>query len=265
MIVTTMNNPFLFEEIDDKEILDSIESLPTENDLPYDDGAPMETSRHRDQMNLLIDSLKAYWKESRKYYVGGNMFLHFDILNRRKFRGPDFFIVTDVDNRERKSWVVWQEEMRFPDLIIELLSDTTRKTDKGEKKELYSRIFRTSEYYIYDPFSQEFGGYRLSENSYRDVLPDMENRIYSSVTGLYLVIKENWLRWMTNDGYILPSHEELFEREKQRAEQEKQRADQAEKCLNETVRKMLAKGYSLSEIAELTGISHDKITALSAL
>jgi len=269
MIAANLNHP-LFEDIDDKEILNSIASLPTENDLPYDDGVPMETSRHRDQMNLLIDSLKAYWKDSRRYYVGGNMFLHFDILNKRKFRGPDFFLVTDVDNRERKSWVVWQEEMRFPDLIIELLSDTTRKTDKGEKKELYGRIFRTPEYYIYDPFTQEFGGYRLSGNSYKDVLPDpKENRIYSPITGLYLVIKENWLRWMTNDGYILPSHEELFEREKERAEQEKQRAEQekqradiAEKCLNETIRKMLAKGYSVSEITELTGISHDKITAL---
>jgi Uma2 family endonuclease len=266
MIIADVND-MLFEEIDDQEILNGIESLPTEDDLPCDDGVPMETARHRDQMNLLIDSLKAYWKDSRRYYTGGNMFLHFDISNKRQFRGPDFFLVMDADNRERKSWVVWQEGMRFPDVIIELLSDSTRKTDKGEKKELYEKIFRTPEYYIYDPFSQEFAGYSLSGNFYKTVPPDRESRIYSPITGLYLVIKNGWLRWMTKDGYILPSHEELYEREKQRAEQEKQRAEQekqraeqAEKRLMGTAGKMLAKGYSVSEIVEITGLSPDIIT-----
>jgi len=51
--------------------------------------------------------------------------------------------------------------MRFPDVIIELLSDTTRHIDKGEKKTLYERVFRTGEYYLYDPLSQEFIGYHL--------------------------------------------------------------------------------------------------------
>jgi Uma2 family endonuclease len=212
--------------------------LPTEDDLPYDDGEPMETSRHREQMNLLIDSLKAYWKKSRRYYVGGNMFLHFRLNALKKFRGPDFFLVTDVDDRERKSWVVWQEGMRFPDVIIELLSDSTRKTDKSEKKELYEQVFRTSEYYIYDPFSQEFTGYRLSGGRYKTVKPDKENKIYSPGAELWLAVRDERLRWMTVDGYILPSDEELFEierqradEEKQRADEEKQRAERAEECL----------------------------------
>lgn len=62
------------------------------------------------------------------------MFFHHDPQNRKKFRGPDFFLVLDVEDRERKSWVVWQERMRFPDVVIELLSDSTREVDKVEKK-----------------------------------------------------------------------------------------------------------------------------------
>ena len=118
-------------------------NLPTEDELPYDDGDVMETERHKEQMNLLIDSLKAYWKDSRKYYAGGNMFVHFELNSAKQFKGPDFFLVTDVDGRERKSWVVWQENMRFPDVIIELLSDSTRETDKKEKKKLYAQVFGT--------------------------------------------------------------------------------------------------------------------------
>ena len=94
----------------------------------------METPRHRDQMVVLIESLKTYWSERSGYYVGGNMFVHYDPTNTRRSRGPDFFLVLDVDDRERRSWVVWQEGMRFPDVIIELLSDSTRAIDKGGKK-----------------------------------------------------------------------------------------------------------------------------------
>jgi Uma2 family endonuclease len=136
------------------EIVESFRALPTEDDLPCDDGEPMETARHREQMWLLIYSLKVAWTARTDYYVGGNMFVHYALQPTRQFRGPDFFLVRDVDGtRERKSWVVWQEGMRFPDVIIELLSDSTRHVDKGEKKELYARMFRTAEYYLYDPFS----------------------------------------------------------------------------------------------------------------
>jgi Uma2 family endonuclease len=121
------------EPITEPEILESIRKLPTEDDLPCDDGEPMETPRHRDQMNVLIESLKVHWSERSGYYVGGNMFVHYDPTNTRRSRGPDFFLVLDVDDRERKSWVVWREGMRFPDVIIELLSDSTRAIDKGEK------------------------------------------------------------------------------------------------------------------------------------
>jgi Uma2 family endonuclease len=216
----------LTEPITEPEILESIKSLPTEDDLPYDDGEPMETARHRDQMIVLIESLKVHWSDRKNYYVGGNMFLHYDPQSKRKFRGPDFFLVLDVADRERKSWVVWQEGMRFPDVIIELLSDTTRQEDKGEKKTLYERVFRTGEYYLYDPFSQEFYGYHLHGTRYEKVEPDEEGKIYSPTTGLYLGIREGWLRWIKEDGSVVPTPWELAQQEKQRAEQERQRAEQ---------------------------------------
>ncbi len=215
------------EPITEPEILASIEALPKEEDLPCDDGEPMETARHRDQMWLLIESLKAYWTDRTDYYVGGNMFVHYDPEQHQRVRGPDFFLVLDVEGtRERRSWVVWREGMRFPDLIIELLSDSTRQIDKGEKKQLYARVFRTAEYYLYDPFSQEFLGYHLRGAEYEEVPPDAERKIFSPVTGLWLVVRGEWLRWMTPEGILLPTPWELAEQARQRAEQERQRAEQ---------------------------------------
>jgi len=43
--------------------------------------------------------------------------------------------------------------------------------------------------------------------------------------GLYLAVRNDRLRWMTEDGYILPSHEELSESERKRAESEHKRAE----------------------------------------
>ena len=75
------------EPITEPEILESIRQLPTEDDLPCDDGEPMETPRHRDQMHMLIESLKTHWSERSGYYVGGNMFVHYDPTNTRRSRG----------------------------------------------------------------------------------------------------------------------------------------------------------------------------------
>ena len=36
------------EPITEPDILESIRALPAEDDLPYDDGEPTETARHRD-------------------------------------------------------------------------------------------------------------------------------------------------------------------------------------------------------------------------
>jgi hypothetical protein len=106
------------------------------------------------------------------------------------------------------------------------LSDSTREVDKGEKKRLYARLFHTTEYYLYDPFSYEFTGYSLRGVQYEEVAPDAEGRIFSPATGLYLGVRDGWLRWLTAEGAVVPLPSELAAQEKQRAEQERQRADQ---------------------------------------
>lgn len=105
----------------------------------------MEIVCHQDQIILLTTSLKLHWADHSGYFAGGNMVVHYDPSNKRCLRGPDFFLVLDVEDREQKSWVVWQEGMRFPDVIIELLSDTTREVAKGEKKRcMHSSFVRQS-------------------------------------------------------------------------------------------------------------------------
>jgi len=115
--------------------------------------------------------------------------------------------------------------MKLKDLIIELLSDATCAVDKGEKKALYEGLFRTAEYYLYDPWSQEFVGYHLHGMRYHEVELDAERQIYSAATGLYLGIRKGWLRWLTVEGAVVLTPLELAEQAEQQAKQEKHRAE----------------------------------------
>jgi hypothetical protein len=106
---------------------------PTQDELPYDDGMPMESQRHVMQLQLLMDPLRLLWEGRQDVYIGGNMFVYYSLaqVRNKDFRGPDFFVALDVPKRERKSWVIW-EEGKGPDVVIELLSASTAAQDKGE-------------------------------------------------------------------------------------------------------------------------------------
>jgi hypothetical protein len=50
-----------------------IQLPPTQAELPYDDGIPMESVRHKAQMDLLIDALIPWLEQREDGFVGGNM------------------------------------------------------------------------------------------------------------------------------------------------------------------------------------------------
>ncbi|MDY7021639.1 MAG: Uma2 family endonuclease, partial [Cyanobacteriota bacterium] len=170
--------------------------------------------------------------------VGGNMFVYFSLeqVRNQDFRGPDVFAVLDVPRKERKSWVIW-EEGKGPDVVIELLSESTNSRDKTEKKKIYQSRMRVPEYFWYDPFNPEdFQGFRLQGSIYQPIEPDEQGHFISQELDLALVkwsgsyreIETIWLRWATLSGELLPTTEEIAEQERQRAEQERQRADQTQ-------------------------------------
>ena len=215
----------------------TIKLPPIADELPYEDGIPMETPYHRAQMNLLIDVTDYQWLAREDYYVGGNMFVYFSQaqIRNRDYRGPDFFIVTDVDGtRERNSWVVWEEDGRYPELIVELLSESTAEVDKTVKKHLYERTFRTHEYYCYDIATQELLGWRLGVSGrYDEILPNADGQLWSETLQLWLgtwhgSYQKNtivWLRMYDDTGRLVPT---LTEAEAARAAQEAARANRAE-------------------------------------
>lgn len=239
--------------------------------LPIEDGIPMDSPWHRSQINLLIELTQQHWQDRTDYYTGGNMFVYYsleqaeavieevraDVVpppDKRAYRGPDFFVVTDVDGtKPRDTWVVWEEGGRYPDLIVELLSSSTAHVDKTVKKRLYEQTFRTPEYFWYDPESGELVGWHLTNGGYEPCTANEEGRLWSSVLGLWVgtwqgtfqAQDREWVRFFDEDGSLVPTAAESAQQRAEAAEQElaevRRRAETAEAELAR-LRERLAEG-----------------------
>jgi len=193
---------------------------PGEDELPCDDGEPMESEQHRKQMTALAQSLDLAWSGRDDVYVGANMAIYFSQLQVKKndFRGPDVFVVLDTIRRPRRSWVVWEEGGRTPDVVIELLSSSTEETDRGEKMRVYARLLRVGHYYLFDPIDGRFEGYVLdpSRREYARMEPDAGGDLPCPPLGLRLGVRHgvlegveaDWLRWIDAQGNALLTGEE---------------------------------------------------------
>ena len=170
----------------------------------------MESSVHYAQLALLVACLEWLWQERTDFFIGANLTVYFsrEQLKNRDFRGPDFFLVNQTQRRPRKSWVVWEENGQYPDLIIELLSPATAKTDRSFKKVLYQDRFRTPEYFWFSPETLEFEGYRLVGQHYEAIAPNDTGYRWSEVLGLFLGVQDNTLRYFHPSRELVPTPQE---------------------------------------------------------
>jgi Uma2 family endonuclease len=193
----------------------------------YSDEPTVETELHLRQIILLFKCLEWLWKDRTDFYAAGNLSIYYSPHQKKteNFRGPDFFVVLGTDRKTRKSWVVWEENGKYPHVIVEILSPTTAKTDRESKKELYQETFRTPEYFWFDPYTLEFAGFNLNNGKYQPIEANEKGHLWSEQLGLYLGIHDGLLRYFTPEENLVPTPEETAEQETQRAKQEAQRAE----------------------------------------
>jgi Uma2 family endonuclease len=217
-----------------EEIFKEIENFP----FVESDGEPLETSWHRNCMNLLISATLWLFRDRDDFYVGGDMFIYFSPtrLMSKDFRGPDYFVVNGGVSwqPERKYWVSWFENSRLPDVVIELTSPTTEKVDRTAKFDLYEQTWRTRNYFIYDPTTKQLHGWELDSNRrYQPLTPNERGWLWCAELGVWVGVwegefnrnKATWLRFFDEQGRVVPTAEEAALR---RADDEKRRADAAE-------------------------------------
>jgi Uma2 family endonuclease len=222
-----MSEPATLELISDK--ISEEEVIFPPGDILSDE-PPLESDLHRDQIDLLIRLLKLWWRERQDFYASGNLTVYYSPNQKKSesFRGPDFFVVLGTEKKDRKSWVVWQEDGKYPNLIVEILSSSTTAVDKGLKKQIYQDTFRTPDYFWFDPVTMELQGFHLVDGKYQEIRLTTDGRLWSQQLELYLGVYEGKLRFFTTENELILSSEELAQQERLRAEQAEERAKQSE-------------------------------------
>ena len=213
-------------------------AMPGQDELPSEDGEPMETLFHDAQDALLKDTLLEAWAERSDFFVGGNCFVYFSEhqIRSNDFRGPDVMVVLDVDGKKwRKSWVAWEEGGRLPDVVIEVTSPSTAHVDRGEKMRIYSQIWRTSAYFIFDPDTEQLEGFKLDGTGrhYTSIVADGNGDFEVAALGLKLGLRQTtyrhferrFVRWLDSSGQALLTAQERADAERARADAERARAD----------------------------------------
>jgi Uma2 family endonuclease len=90
----------------------------------WSDEPTWESNLHLTQIILLIKCLEWLWQDREDYFATGNLTIYYSPNQKKSeyFRGYDFFVVLGTTrNQNQKSWVVWQEEGKYPNVIIEIL------------------------------------------------------------------------------------------------------------------------------------------------
>jgi Uma2 family endonuclease len=192
--------------------------------LPEEDETPLESHYHALQQQLLAEVIHQHFKGRTDYFCGANMFVYYSLeqaqgiidfvegrSDRAPYKGPDLLVVVGVDGtKRRKHWVVWDEDDRFPDLIVEITSPSTKSKDTDENLKLFAQVFRTREYFWYDEEAGEWMGYRLQGESYVPIEVNARGWRWSEVLGAWLGVSElpyrgwryRWLRLYDVEGSV---------------------------------------------------------------
>jgi Uma2 family endonuclease len=226
----------------------------------WSDEPQLETPLHLEQIILMLVCLKWWWRDRQDYFASGNISIYYDREQvppkRSQFIGPDFFVVLNTQPKERKSWVVWQEDNRFPNVIVEMLSRRTAKKDRTAKKELYQDTFKTPEYFWFHPYTREFAGFRLIDGKYEPIPVTDRGWMWSQELGLYLGVFDRKLRYFTPEGDLVPIPEE-------QVEIERVRLAQVQEQLEVTEQQLQTKEQQLAELAALLERYRDRFGELN--
>lgn len=225
--------------------------------FPDSDGEPVaENKTNWLQAVGLVFSVEDHLRPRRRFCVGGGQFIYYNRRQGRDHVTPDVYVALDVEPGIREKWETWREGDKFPDVVFEIISESTQDEDLGHKVELYGRL-GAREYYIYDPeqrLDPPLRAFHQQESLLvpMGVTPDM--RIYSPALDVELRVIGDWLRLIdphTGQPVLFPQeYREAQLRTEQRLQQEMQARLAAEQSARERAEAHLTAEQSAREQAE---------------
>lgn len=182
-----------------------------------EDDTPVDNRFSERQQHLLPEILFQSWPEGKPFEAISNVGLFYS--KKLSPIVPDFMLSLAVEPMpltkavETKSYFVW-EYGKPPDLVVEVVSNQEGGED-SRKLEIYARI-RVTYYVIYDPLHyispKPLRCFRLDGGRYKEIydtewLPEIGLGL-ALWQGLYNGIDSTWLRFVNQDGVLLPTADE---------------------------------------------------------
>ena len=201
---------------------------------PESDGKPMgETDWHINEIIRLRDILMHRY-QGQKVYVGSDMLLYYVEGVPRRYIVPDFFLVMDCMQKDRRTFKTW-EEQRIPDVVFEITSLSTARKDQTLKPKTYGAM-GVKELFLFDPLSEyltpRLQGFRF-EQGIPVAMRAKNSQLLSEVLGVRIgARKEHLILTDLISGERLLTGEEIQRREteRERLAKEQERAAREQEC-----------------------------------
>ncbi len=254
----------------------SLQRLPTSEELPCSDDTPVDHELQNTIPNLLRAILLLIWADREDWFFGVDMGIYDRSGQMLKTPiVPDGFLSLGVKRHKkpkgRLSYVLAEENDIPPVLVLEIVS----KTYGGEydrKMEDYARL-GTLYYVIYNPDywqrdkQEPLEVYRLTEGIYeRQVgepiwMPEVELGIGREL-GTCEQWQRDWLYWYDEHRNRYPVPEEIIDQLQQQLQQEKQLAQQTQSQLEQTQSQLeqeRQRSQHLAEMLRRMGVDPDSL------
>jgi Uma2 family endonuclease len=188
-----------------------------------EDDTPVDNIFSERQQRFLTQTLNTTWKPGRPFVALSNVGVFYGL--HKPPIVPDMLLSLDVEpnkgvpnlnlaEKQNRSYFVW-EYGKPPDLVIEIVSNL-QGGELDRKLGLYAGI-GIDYYVVFDPF-QEYGpenirAFALARSDYEQLPAAHFDRIGLRLErwrGVFEGFDDEWIRWFTNDGVMLPNAEELY-------------------------------------------------------
>lgn len=190
---------------------------------PESDGKPMsENTKQYEWIVTIKENLEVLLPNA---FIAADLFWYPAENYPKIVQAPDVMVALDRPKGHRRSYKQWLENNVAPQVVFEILSPSNSGLEMLRKLEFY-RCHNVSEYYVYDPDTEELFGYTRLD----DRLQTIENMSgwVSLVLGIRFEPSSEGLSIYYPDGRKFVTFQELLnqaETERQRAESEHQRAE----------------------------------------
>jgi Uma2 family endonuclease len=281
------------------ETLPTMYDLPSE--YVGEPGLPDEFHDLQPQLLSRTLSLAEYSRD--QWFTGADLNLYYDVHHPLWYKRPDWFLAVGVprlyDGHDfRRSYVTWQEGQN-PYVVIEFLSPGTERGDLGRfyrtgdavesedspdpstylqipeaerplaKFTVYEQRLRVPHYLVYNRRNQRLRHFQLVGGLYQEQAVNQNNPLVWLADlqiglglweGTFEGIHSTWLRWCDENGSwrLTDTEQERLEKEQERSEKE-----QAQAQVLQAARKLLATGMPVAQVAELLGLSCDRLDELT--